>query len=152
MLFTCREKAVRRNQGQALVEITLIFPLLVMLVGAAVDWGLAFFVSHVVQNAAREATRTAVTQTSISKPAIDAKVQAIIPNTPLFSSFRDAANITVTGPSGSCPNQEVTVEISGSFNFIFLRLVNTFIGAFPASVSIARSSTMRWERQPVTCP
>ena len=136
-----------KSKGQTLVEVSLILPLLVILVGAAVDWGLAFFVSHVVQNAAREAVRAGVTQTPTSNIAVQAlaQAQAVIPDTPLFSSFRDTANITVTGPSGACPNKEVTVTISGPFNFMFLRLFNF------ASVPITRSSTMRWERQPLSC-
>lgn len=142
-----------KSKGQTLVEVSLILPLLVILVGAAVDWGLGLFVSHVVHNAAREGVRAAVTQTSTSKIAVEAQTQAqaVIPDSPLFSSFRNAANISVTPPSGTCPNLEVTVTISGPFNFAFLRLVNAFIGAFPASVQITRSSTMRWERQPLTC-
>jgi hypothetical protein len=99
----------------------------------------------VVQNAAREATRAAVTQTSITKPPIDATVQAIIPDSPLFSSFRDTSHINLTFPDGTCPNVKVTVTISAPFNFFFLRLFNF------SSVTITRTSSMRWERQPFEC-
>ncbi|TMA10347.1 MAG: pilus assembly protein, partial [Deltaproteobacteria bacterium] len=58
------KKILLKNKGQTIVEVALILPLLVILVGAAVDWGLTFFVSHVAQNAAREAVRAAVTQTT----------------------------------------------------------------------------------------
>ena|SRR2546427_3791295 len=139
------KKILLKNKGQTIVEVSLILPLLVILVGAAVDWGLAFFVSHVVQNAAREATRAAVTQTSITKPPIDATVQAVIPDSPLFSNFRDTSHINLTFPDGTCPNVKVTVTISAPFNFFFLRLFDF------APLTITRSSSMRWERQPFNC-
>src|SRR5215470_17958838 len=101
-----RTHAGRRSRGQTLVEVTLIIPLLIVLVGAAVDWGLVFFVSHVTQNAVRSGARLAVTlNTPVSLATVRTEVKRVIPDTALFSAFRTNANITVNciAPAGGAP-------------------------------------------------
>jgi hypothetical protein len=118
---------------------------LITLVGAAVDWGLAFLVSHVAQNAVRDGARVAVTQISVSSAAIKTEVNSRIPDTPLFTDFRNTSNILVfCAMSGSTPF--ITVQTSGNFNFFFLRMVG-----FSAPITISRAATMRYERG-LICP
>jgi Flp pilus assembly protein TadG len=130
-----------RNKGQTIVEITLILPLLLLLVGAAVDWGLLFFVSHVAQNAVREGARVAVTKTSMTKASIENVVKDKIPQTPLFADFRNSAAITVSC-TGTPPF--ITVQTTGSFNYMFMRLIGF------TYTTITRSAIMRPEFE--TCP
>lgn len=155
--------SIHSSKGQATIEFTLVFVLLLILTGAAVDWGLAFFVSHMVQNSAREGARAAATRLTPgggsctlgpftsdpceSEPDGTVLKEAAnrIPNVGLFSGF----TIVNDGTSGTCPNQEVTVTVSGTHGFWFLRLINAFIGSFPDSVTISRSVRMRWERQSI---
>jgi Flp pilus assembly protein TadG len=128
-----------KSKGQALVEVTLIFPLLVILVGAAVDWGLGLFVSHVVQNGVREGARVAVTQyPTVNSANVKSVVNSVIPDTPLFSGFRSITNVTCTTSAGL---PSVTVQTSGTFNFIFLRILGF------APMPISRSATMYYERE-----
>lgn len=136
------------SRGQATVEVTLIFLLLVVLVGAAVDWGIGLFVSHVVQNAVREGARKAAASVTVVPGEIITEVQSRIPDTSLFSSFRDGANITVTGPQGTCPDENlyVTVQTDGGYNFWFLRAIG-----LTDPLTISRSTTMRYERQLLDC-
>src|SRR5262245_8410882 len=105
-----------------------------ILVGAAVDWGLLFFVSHVVQNAVREGARVAVTQSSMTKASIQNVVKDKIPQTPLFADFRNSAAITVSC-AGTPPF--ITVQTTGSFNYIFMRLIGF------TNTTITRSAIMR---------
>ena len=98
-------KLKRNIKGQALTEFALIFPLMFALVGGAIDWGLTFLVSHVVQNAVQDGARLAATQGSVVEADVEAAVQSRIPDIPLFSAFRDPANIIVTPPNlADCPN------------------------------------------------
>ena len=141
-MLNCIKEYLRNNsKGQAVVEVSLIVVLLIALVGAAVDWGLGLFVSHVVQNGVREGARAAVTQyPTVNSASVKSVVQSVIPNTPLFSGFRDLASISIScSTSGGSPF--VTVQTSGSFNFIFLRLLG-----FTTSMPISRSATMYYER------
>ncbi|MGH7774780.1 MAG: TadE family protein, partial [Candidatus Binatia bacterium] len=125
-------------------EFTLILPFLIAFVGASTDWGLGLFVSHVAQNAVREGARTAVTRLAVNSAAIKAEVNSRIPDTPLFTDFRNNSNIIVScSMPGGIPF--ITVQTSGSFNFLFLRVVGF------TNIPIARISTMRYERG-LVCP
>ena len=128
-----------KSKGQTLVEVSLILPLMLVLVGSAVDWGLGLFVSHVVQNGVREGARVAVTQyPTVNSANVKSAVNSVIPNTPLFSGFRSVTSVICTS-SGGLPS--VTVQTNGTFNFIFLRLLGF------APMPISRSATMYYERQ-----
>jgi Flp pilus assembly protein TadG len=145
-----RTRGQHKTRGQTLVEVTLIIPLLIVLVGAALDWGLVFFVSHVVQNAVRSGARVAVTQNSpVSEAAVEAEVQRVIPNTALFSAFRSSANIQVTCIAGSPPFLRVRVSNNGNpiaVSFYFMRILGL------TNASILRETAMKYERDLVNCP
>jgi hypothetical protein len=132
----------RKKKGQTLVEVTLILPLLVLLVGAAVDWGLLLFVSHVAQNAVREGARVAVTRTSMTEASIATEVSNRIPDTPLFADFRN--NVDVSCETGTPPF--IKVVTNGNFNFMFMRLIGF------TNTPITRTATMRYERIDNACP
>ena len=51
--------AASAQRGTALIEFTLVLPLLLVMTVAAVDFGRAFFVKNVVSQAAREGVRLA---------------------------------------------------------------------------------------------
>ena len=131
------------SRGQTLVEFTLILPLLIAFVGAATDWGLGLFVSHVAQNAVREGARTAVTRLNVSSAAIKGEVNSRIPDTSLFTDFRNNIVVSCDAPGGT---PYITVTTNGDFNFLFLRAIG-----FTNPIKIARSSTMRYERG-LVCP
>ena len=132
---------LRKSTGQSFVELTLLLPFLLVLVGGASDMGLALFADHIAQNAAREGARRAATLqtnpctgTPNGKTTAEAKVRI----TPLFNSF----TATCSGPTVN-PNtgqKEVTVSISGPYSFSFLRLIG-----FRTPLTITRSATMRYE-------
>jgi len=142
-----RARRRRRAKGQTLVEVTLILPLLLVLVGAALDWGLVFFVSHVVQNAVRSGARFAVTEgPTVSRAAVRNEVRRLLPDTPLFSAFRNNATISVTTSTPACSPPFVTVSTTGTFSFYFMRLIGL------SSVTLTRDTTMKYERSDTVCP
>ena len=47
------------SKGQAMVEFTLVFILLIIVAWIPADFGLAFYTSQIAQNAAREGARIA---------------------------------------------------------------------------------------------
>ena len=126
------------SRGAAAVEFALIlFPLLYV-IGGAVDFGLAYFVSHITQNAAREGARLAATLPDL-KPD-DSRVLPVvrdrIPDIGLFADFRDQDGITIR-----CASKEVTVTVLGLYNYTFLRIIPSF-----TNVSMERFVTMRYEQ------
>jgi len=142
MLEKQKNRHLFKKKGQTLVEVTLILPLMLLLVGAAVDWGLLFFVSHVAQNAVREGARVAVTKTSMTKASIIAEVDNKIPDTALFSDFRNSVDVSCA--AGTPPF--ITVVTNGNFNFMFMRLIGL------TTTNISRSAKMRYEREADKCP
>lgn len=125
-----------RAKGQTLVEVTLIIPLLILLVGATLDLGLLFFVSHVVQNAVREGARAAVTtqsgttETDLINNVIKPKMPAVI-----FDPYKSSLDISC---SGSPPI--ITVTATGTFNYMFLRFVGLTQTTITRNYSIVNES------------
>jgi len=145
MLSSRKTRSGNKTRGQTLVEVTLIIPFLITLVGAAVDWGMVFFVSHVVQNAVRSGARLAVTQvTPLSATTVKTEVRRVIPDTPLFSGFRDTATIQVTCVAGTPPF--LKVQTTGVVNFYFMRLLGL------STITLTRDATMKYERNLTACP
>src|SRR5262245_17045121 len=94
----------RNKRGQALIEFAFILPFLLVIVGGIVDFGLAFFVGQVIENAAREGARAGAvvrpvgtafpseeegscTVPCASGPSILKVASAKIPDVGLFSGF-----------------------------------------------------------------
>lgn len=154
-------KRTHKCKGQALTELALILPLLLVVAGSAVDFGLLFFASSVVQNAAREGARVAATLPDLSSsdavvacPGGDSRICDVVdqevPNISLFTDF----SATYQGPTDLGTGQQtITVMISGDYNkFFFIPLLGAPLpllgfSEFPPSFPISRSTTMRWEWQ-----
>ena len=142
---------IRDSKGQAMVEFALLLPLMLILLGGVTDFGLALFVSNAIGNAARDGTRIAATLQGVEAEdsRVLAAVNSRIPDSSIFASFRNGGSTTVDF-TGVCPDARVTVAIQGTYDFLLLRLINTFLGGgFPESLTLARSTTARWERQPL---
>lgn len=54
-----KERQDRRRRGQAIVEFALVLPIFLLLLFGAIEFGRAFFVLHLMANAAREGAREA---------------------------------------------------------------------------------------------
>jgi Flp pilus assembly protein TadG len=159
---------LRNHRGQAFVEFALILPFLLVIVGGIVDWGLAFFVGQVIENASREGARAGAVIPpdgsgdppgdvgpvtfpgceSDSSPMIAAACSRL-PNIGLFDGF----SVTATFDSnGGPPNEKVTVTVSGTYNWFILQIVGAALplvgsNSLGSGVDITRSTSMRWEWQ-----
>ena len=146
------------NKGQALVEFTLVFILLIIVAWIPADFGLAFYTSQLAQNAVREGARIgAADPTLAATPNISC-------GPPLSSCFGfgnvfnetavrlpsalmgASTQITVDypAPGSSTCNQLVSVSVSGEYPFFFYKILR-YMGIDVTIPTIQRSSTMRWE-------
>ena len=137
-----------KSRGQALVEMTLMLPIILVFVGGLTDVGLAFFVGTSMENAVREGAR--LKATGVSSATVQTAVVDRVAAKGMFTGGFTTSNVTVTGPTAlatSCvgAQTEVTVTASGIYNYMFLNLVG-----LPNTV-MARSETMRFEG-PVATP
>jgi len=147
-----------QKRGQALVEFTLIFILLLVLAWIPADFGLAFYTGQLAQNAAREGARIAAVDPDLPSqsgtctlPCAGQSADSVLGATAarLSSALLPGAAITVTYPvGGTTCNQMVRVQVAGNYNFFFYRLMNLLGAPVNPVVIINRATEMRWEHQP----
>ena len=149
-------------KGQALVEFTLVFILLLIVAWIPADFGLALLSGQLAQNAVREGTRIAAADPNL--PAAIAAVPGGTCTIPgcytagnlfnetaarLPAAMLGASTIVVTYPapgSAGC-NQLVNVTVSGQYPFFFYKILRLIGATVDPFVAIQRSTTMRWEHQ-----
>jgi hypothetical protein len=145
------------SSGQAVVEFTLVFLLLLVIAWIPADFGLAFYTGQLAQNASREAARIAAADPNLAsgscnmpcssvpggnalKAAADRMSQALLPGA-LISG-------TLEPPTGANCNRLVEVSVSGEYNYFFYPLLRAMGNTIPDTLNIVRSTSMRWEHQP----
>lgn len=144
--------------GQAVVEFTLIFVLLLVIAWIPADFGLAFYSSQLAANASREGARIGAADPSYSTQVGNCTLPAcfsladgtILKETAnrLSSALLPGAIITVDPLSGPSCNQLVQVRVEGTYNFFFYQLLHLMgVTADLNTQSITRETAMRWEHQ-----
>jgi len=148
--------AVRLNRkGQAVVEFSLIFILLLVVAWIPADFGLAFYTGQLALNASREGARIAAATNPFN--VADAATQtckrlsSALLSDPgglgISCSPYSNARVAVTAPAGIACNQQLIVTVRGNYNFAFYHLLRFFGANTPPYVLITRATTMRWENQ-----
>ncbi|MCA9847396.1 MAG: pilus assembly protein [Dehalococcoidia bacterium] len=144
---------VRRDQGQAVVELVLILPLVLVLVFAIVEFGVALNARLTVQNAASEGARYG----SLGSPPGDASCAANTARGRALSAsggMLDCSEITITYPGGvgsATRGDEVAVHISHEYTAVTpLGGLLQLIGAvgFPDTLTLSACSSGRLEQAP----
>ena len=64
--MTMTRRTLRNGKGATIVEFALVFPFLMLLIFAVIDFGLYFFVQHSLQFATREGVRLALVGRTIN--------------------------------------------------------------------------------------
>ena len=144
------------SKGQALVEFTLIFLLLLVIAWIPADFGLAFYTGQLAQNAAREGARIAAADptlvigtTSCTMPSCSGN---ILKETAarISSALLPGATISVTLDPDSDPptcDRNVIVTVSGNYSYFFYQILGMLGNTVPNTVNIVRSTSMRYEHQ-----
>lgn len=127
----------KAQRGTALIEFTLVLPLLLVMTVAAVDFGRAFFVKNVVSQAAREGVRLRAVSSSADSALVRDRVLQVA----------NAANVTVSQLSIAGPDaaRQVTVTVTAEFNWIFPGVFNLFGANFTNPMSLTGEAVMRNE-------
>jgi Flp pilus assembly protein TadG len=146
--------------GQALVEFTLVFLLLIIIAWIPADFGLAFYTAQLASNAARDGARIAAADRALTagntscvlgstcnsatgalKKAADRLSPALLPGATVRLNF------PWTGSAATC-DQTVRVRIEGNYNYFFYQLLRLFgFSSAGNPTSIQRQNIMRWEHQ-----
>ena len=144
-------------KGQALVEFTLCFILLLVVAWIPADFGLAFYTGQLALNASREGARIGAADLNYSAQVGNCTLPAcyslddgtILKETAkrLSSALLPGATITVMALAGATCNQTVQVQVVGNYNFYFYHFLRFFGADVPQTVPITRTTLMRWEHQ-----
>ena len=158
--------SLTRSSGQALVEFTLGFLLLLVIAWIPADFGLAFYSGQLAQNAAREGARIAAADPELGTGTIPGQIWNTSCTMPscsgtilnetaarISSALLPGATIAVTLDADSVPpatpkcDRNVTVTVSGTYNYFFYQLLAALGHEVPDTSNIVRSTSMRWEHQ-----
>ena len=150
------------RKGQAVVEFTLTFLLLLIIAWIPADFGLAFFTGQQVQNAAREGARIAAADpTLLTQLGGSTTLACASPCTSSANVMQATAarlsnvlirttNVTLTYPAsgaGTC-NQMLTMQVQGTYNYFFYQLLHLIgITNNLNTATITRTTSMRYEHQ-----
>ena len=132
-----RRRSRRHEAGTALIEFALILPLLLVVSFAAVDFGRAFYVRNVCEQAAREGVRLRAVTSAADSALVRQRVQTVL----------ESANITMTSLEilGPDPTRLVTVRVTAEFNWIFPGVFNLFGAGFSNPQPLNGRAVMRNE-------
>lgn len=156
----------RPTKGQALVEFTLIFMLLLVVAWIPADFGLAFYTSQLALNASREGARIGASDPNVAgqigsctlptcSPYADGTAlketakrvsSALMPGATIQLCWVDATGACAAAGASTC-NQQLAVTVTGAYNYSFYRFLRFFGVNVPPTLQIVRSTQMRWEHQ-----
>ncbi|GLB31527.1 hypothetical protein LAD12857_34500 [Lacrimispora amygdalina] len=128
-------KSIKKNSGQALVEMALVLPLLILLVCGIVEFGRIYNANLVVTNASREGARKAVVGGSDSEilSAVNTAAQTL-----------NSASMTVTiTPSQINRYYGEQAEVQISYNLSIVTPV--FSSLLPNPFPVSAKTVMRVE-------
>jgi len=149
-------RATIDKKGQALVEFTLCFILLLVVVWIPAEFGLAYYSGQVALNAAREGARIAAADPALTSGNCTMPCSSAPVGSALAATAARITNTAMLGPAtvsvlypvaaGGC-NQQVRVAISGRYHFFFYQILRLMRINVPDYTDITRSVDMRWEHQ-----
>lgn len=141
---------VLNRKGQSIVEMALITPLLLVALYVPADFGVAFSVAHLTQNAVRESARIAAATDPFTPSASNAiRTDALSRLPAWFGATKTATVRYYEGPATDCA-RIVEVEGGGTYNYFFYQLLRLFGGTAPNNRTITRTARMRYGAQPAT--
>jgi Flp pilus assembly protein TadG len=148
--------SLSRSSGQAVVEFTLTFLILLIIAWIPADFALGFYSGQLAHNASREGARIAAADftllsgtTSCVMPSCTGNILKETADR-ISSALLPGATITLNldPDTGTNCNRMVTVTVSGTYNFFFYQLLHWMgVPGDLSSTSITRQTLMRWEGQ-----
>jgi Flp pilus assembly protein TadG len=137
---------IRSERGQALIEMAITLPLLLLVTMAAVEFGRAYQHWQVLTNAAREGARIAVLP-GVNDAAVENRVTTYMTSGRL--SAPEEATITVTRNTEIGAGTASTVVVDYPFTFIVLQPIAQLVAGGKAvgePLTMSASAMMRNEQ------
>jgi Flp pilus assembly protein TadG len=143
------KKYRRDSEGQSIVELTLLVPIILVALYVPADFGVAFFTAHLVQNATREAARIGASMNPFNQTTVENEVSKRLP-TGRFTVSSVSANLN--GSETSTCMRRVLISVSGSYDLFLYQLTNLVVpdAISDTTIPITHSTAMRYDSQPLT--
>ena len=159
--WTWLRQNLARQKGQSIVEISLITPLLLVALYVPADFGVAFFMGNMVATAARDGARVGsglAKELQSGDEQYTTALATTVKNTtfalmPASSNPQIAARrVFVTFYEGTAVPQNCTevieVRAEVDYNFFLYQIINLFGANVSDTVTISRTTQMRYNYQP----
>ena len=135
-----------RDQGQALVEFTLVVPIFLLLLLGIVEFGLILYNQHVITNASREGARYGIVVHSPRRDTTEIRIVVDEYCLDNMVTFGPAVPLTLVTPqtttAGATFGQDLTVEVT--FHYAFL-VFPEFLGDLFGGMDLRATTTMKYE-------
>lgn len=146
-MFRCSlERARARSRGQSLVEFAIVFPVLMIIIGGIIQFGIIFWGQNTLTQIARDTGRWAASQTTCpTTTSVQGAADSIATNSSLIGYPASGIGLAVT-TSGSCPptdNQQV-----GYVKIVLSHQVPVFFPWIPGNGNLSTSAEFRMEPAP----
>lgn len=130
-------KKIKKEDGQAIVELAITLPILIMILCAIIDFGWLFMNQNSIDYCSREGARYAIVH-STSKTAIADHIRAIAP-----ANIADTVDIDITFTNTANPRLgDVVIKISDDID-ILTPIVGVFVQ--DETMNLSSSCTMKVE-------
>ena len=145
--------AMKSRRGGALIEFVLVLPILLLLVGGLVDFGILFYNKQVITNASREGARAGIvyeTDSSTNEKVVieESDIQAIVLNychNKLWNMGGNTIHINAADIDSMKYPDDLTVTVSiNGYELLLAPLLNLFGGNF-GNLNLSASTVMRLE-------
>jgi hypothetical protein len=150
MLRTGFLAKVLNRKGQSIVEMALITPLLLVALYVPADFGVAFSVAHLTQNAVRESARIAASTDPFDTAASTAIKNDALSRIPAWFGGSKTATVTFHADGAADCARFVQVTGGGTYNYFLYQLIRLFGLSAPNNQQIMRTARMRYAAQPAT--
>ena len=138
------------RKGQSIVEMALITPLLLVALYVPADFGVAFSVAHLTQNAVRESARIAASTDPFTTAASTVIKNDALSRIPAWFGGSKTATVTYHEDGAADCARFVQVTGGGTYNYFLYQLIRLFGLSAPNNQSIIRTARMRFAAQPAT--
>ena len=153
MTHNSRQRVRRFRSGNAVLDMALIMPLLIMLTFGAVEYGFALYIKHTLQAAAREGARAAVVSGAAAadvQTAVDSAMsaagfaQAKYTRPPTIEYSTNGTTWSTAWGSAIAGNQ-IRVTVNTTWGTAGCKVLPNYLGGIPTTKVLTGATTMRKE-------
>ena len=144
---------IRYENGGALIEFAIVLPIMLLLVGGIIEFGILYYNKQVLTNASREGARAGIVYEEngagnkilITESDVQLIAQTYCSGRLLTFGGSSLPTTTAPGVDSLIYPSDLTVTVNFTYTFLMSSLLNIFGGAFGPTLDISGETVMRME-------